>query len=37
MSDAPKRMLRLFLVRHGETADNIQMRYLGISDVPLTV
>lgn len=36
MRDAPKRMLRLFLVRHGETADNIQMRYLGISDVPLT-
>jgi ribonuclease H / adenosylcobalamin/alpha-ribazole phosphatase len=36
MSDAPKRMLRLFLVRHGETADNIQMRYLGLSDVPLT-
>jgi broad specificity phosphatase PhoE len=36
MSDAPKRMLRLFLVRHGETADNIQMRYLGISAAPLT-
>ena len=36
MRDAPKRMLRLFLVRHGETADNIQMRYLGISDAPLT-
>jgi ribonuclease H / adenosylcobalamin/alpha-ribazole phosphatase len=36
MSDVPKRMLRLFLVRHGETADNIHMRYLGISDAPLT-
>ncbi|MBP1622585.1 MAG: histidine phosphatase family protein [Acidobacteria bacterium] len=36
MSSAPKRMVRLFLVRHGETADNIHMRYLGISDVPLT-
>jgi ribonuclease H / adenosylcobalamin/alpha-ribazole phosphatase len=36
MRDAPKRVLRLFLVRHGETADNIQMRYLGISDAPLT-
>lgn len=36
MSYAPKRMLRLFLVRHGETAGNIHMRYLGISDAPLT-
>jgi len=36
MRDAPKQRLRLFLVRHGETADNIQMRYLGISDAPLT-
>ena len=36
MSHASKRMLRLYLVRHGETADNIRMRYLGVSDVPLT-
>ncbi len=28
--------LRFFLVRHGETADNMQMRYLGIRDEPLT-
>ena len=31
-----KRMTRFFLVRHGETAQNIQMRYLGTSDEPLT-
>jgi ribonuclease H / adenosylcobalamin/alpha-ribazole phosphatase len=30
------RMLRLFLIRHGETADNTQMRYLGTRDKPLT-
>ncbi|HTY63905.1 MAG TPA: histidine phosphatase family protein [Acidobacteriota bacterium] len=36
MSHAPNRTVRLFLVRHGETADNIQMRYLGVSDVSLT-
>ncbi len=30
------RTLRFFLVRHGETADNIQMRYLGLRDEPLT-
>jgi ribonuclease H / adenosylcobalamin/alpha-ribazole phosphatase len=30
------RMLRLFLIRHGEAADNLQMRYLGIRDEPLT-
>jgi len=29
-------MLRLYLVRHGETAENIQMRYLGVRDEPLT-
>jgi len=29
-------MLRLFLVRHGETAKNREMRYLGIQDEPLT-
>jgi ribonuclease H / adenosylcobalamin/alpha-ribazole phosphatase len=31
-----KKTLRLFLVRHGETADNLQMRYLGMRDEPLT-
>lgn len=31
-----KRVLRLFLVRHGETAENAQMRYLGRRDEPLT-
>jgi ribonuclease H / adenosylcobalamin/alpha-ribazole phosphatase len=36
MMNAPNRMLRLFLVRHGETADNMQMRYLGTRDEPLT-
>ena len=30
------RTLRFFLVRHGETADNMQMRYLGLRDEPLT-
>jgi ribonuclease H / adenosylcobalamin/alpha-ribazole phosphatase len=30
------RMLRLFLIRHGETADNLQMRYLGVRDEALT-
>jgi broad specificity phosphatase PhoE len=28
--------VRIFLVRHGETADNAQMRYIGIRDEPLT-
>jgi broad specificity phosphatase PhoE len=36
MSGGQKRMLRIFLVRHGETAQNLQMRYLGIRDEPLT-
>lgn len=36
MSEAQKRMLRIFLVRHGETAENLQMRYLGVRDEPLT-
>ena len=36
MREMRKQMLRLFLVRHGETADNIQMRYLGWRDEPLT-
>jgi ribonuclease H / adenosylcobalamin/alpha-ribazole phosphatase len=30
------RATRFFLVRHGETAENRRMGYLGISDVPLT-
>jgi ribonuclease H / adenosylcobalamin/alpha-ribazole phosphatase len=29
-------VLRLFVVRHGEAADNRQMRYLGTRDQPLT-
>ncbi len=28
--------LRLYLVRHGETAENVHMRYLGTRDEPLT-
>jgi broad specificity phosphatase PhoE len=36
MSDVHKRSVRLYLVRHGETADNRQMRYLGTRDEPLT-
>lgn len=36
MSRIEKQVLRLFLVRHGETAENLQMRYLGTSDPPLT-
>ncbi len=31
-----KKPLRFFLVRHGETAENIRMRYLGTRDEPLT-
>jgi broad specificity phosphatase PhoE len=34
--DDQNRATRLFLVRHGETAENRRMRYLGISDAPLT-
>ncbi|HSW39975.1 MAG TPA: histidine phosphatase family protein [Acidobacteriota bacterium] len=30
-----KGVLRLFLVRHGETAENVHMRYLGKRDEPL--
>ena len=30
------RMLRLFLIRHGETAENVRMSYLGTRDEPLT-
>ena len=29
MSNPEDRAVRFFLVRHGETADNIEMRYLG--------
>jgi len=36
MGEMRKQMLRLFLVRHGETADNVQMRYIGSRDEPLT-
>lgn len=36
MTDDQKRTVRFFLVRHGETAENMQMRYLGISEEPLT-
>jgi broad specificity phosphatase PhoE len=36
MGGIQKRVLRLFLVRHGETADNIKMHYIGIRDEPLT-
>jgi len=36
MQKVHRQALRLFLVRHGETADNLQMRYIGIRDEPLT-
>ncbi len=36
MSKNQNRTRRLFLVRHGEAADNIEMRYLGTRDEPLT-
>ncbi|MBP1611081.1 MAG: histidine phosphatase family protein [Acidobacteria bacterium] len=36
MTEDRKQMVRIFLVRHGETAENKEMRYLGIRDVPLT-
>ena len=36
MGGTQQQVLRLFLVRHGETADNVEMRYLGRRDVPLT-
>lgn len=35
MNKGPNRGTRFFLVRHGETAQNTQMRYIGISDEPL--
>jgi broad specificity phosphatase PhoE len=36
MHKLSKNTLRIFLVRHGETANNLQMRYIGIRDEPLT-
>jgi broad specificity phosphatase PhoE len=36
MTDAQKGTVRFFLVRHGETQENMQMRYVGIRDEPLT-
>ena len=36
MDKNPGNPLRLFLVRHGETAANLEMRYLGSRDDPLT-
>jgi broad specificity phosphatase PhoE len=36
MGGTEKRLLRLFLVRHGEAEDNVEMRYLGRRDEPLT-
>jgi probable phosphoglycerate mutase len=35
MENSEKRRLRLYLVRHGETAENAKMTYLGIRDEPL--
>jgi ribonuclease H / adenosylcobalamin/alpha-ribazole phosphatase len=35
MRNAEKGRLRLYLVRHGETAENARMSYLGIRDEPL--
>jgi ribonuclease H / adenosylcobalamin/alpha-ribazole phosphatase len=36
MKRLSKEPLRFFIVRHGETADNLKMRYIGIRDEPLT-
>jgi ribonuclease H / adenosylcobalamin/alpha-ribazole phosphatase len=36
MSEDQKQAMRIYLVRHGETADNQQMRYLGTRDERLT-
>ncbi len=36
MTNLPKETVRLYLIRHGETADNLQMRYLGTRDENLT-
>ena len=35
MKSAHKNSLRLYLIRHGETAENVKMRYLGLRDEPL--
>jgi probable phosphoglycerate mutase len=35
MKNVEKSRLRLYLVRHGETAENTKMSYLGIRDEPL--
>ena len=34
--NASKETVRFYLIRHGETADNLQMRYLGTRDESLT-
>ena len=36
MTNLPEETVRLYLIRHGETADNLQMRYLGTRDESLT-
>ncbi|MEJ2109307.1 MAG: histidine phosphatase family protein [Acidobacteriota bacterium] len=36
MDAVKKQIVRLFIIRHGQTADNVQMRYLGRRDEPLT-
>lgn len=36
MKGLPRQTTRLFVVRHGQTADNVEMRYLGRRDEPLT-
>jgi broad specificity phosphatase PhoE len=36
MAQASNQTLHFFLVRHGETADNVQMRYIGMRDETLT-
>ncbi len=36
MGENWKRAVRLFIIRHGETAENVEMRYLGRRDAPLT-
>jgi broad specificity phosphatase PhoE len=34
--DTSKTMTRFYVVRHGETAENLRMTYLGVRDEPLT-
>lgn len=36
MSRNPARQTLFYLIRHGETAENTQMKYLGLTDSPLT-